>query len=258
MWFDIHTHLNMLEEGPEQACQKAQDNSVVRLITIATDPKDNPEVLALAKRLSPMVYCTQGIHPHDAKLFDEEFEQYLIDHLSEPEVVAVGEIGLDYYYDHSDRKVQQKVFRRQLEIAQNHNMPVEIHTRDAEPDTIKILKEFNGNIKGVIHCFSGSTYLAEEALKLGLDISISGIVTFKKAEELREIVKSLPLDRIHVETDSPFLAPIPHRGRKNTSAYVVHVAEKVAELKGVSLEALSLQTQKNALRVFNKIKMDKV
>ena len=253
-WVDIHTHLNMLEEGPEEACKKALASGVERLITIGTCPEDNPLVLELAKKFQPQVYCTLGIHPHDAKLYDENFETFLRSHLNDEVVVAVGEIGLDYYYEHSEREVQKSVFRKQLEIAKEFNMPVEIHTRDAEEDTIAILRDFKGSLNGVIHCFTGTQMLADEVLDLGLNISISGVVTFKKATELQEIVKNLPLNRIHVETDSPFLAPMPYRGKKNTPAFVVHVAEKVAELKGISIEELSKQTLKNTWKTFPKLK----
>jgi TatD DNase family protein len=168
-------------------------------------------------------------------------------------VVAIGEIGLDYYYNQSPKEEQIDAFRAQLGIAERTGLPVEIHTRDAEEDTIRVLNEFKGRVKGIIHCFTGTRWLAEQALDLGFNISISGVVTFKNADDLRATVKMLPLDRIHVETDAPFLAPIPMRGRKNTPAYVVHTAKFVAELKGVTLEELCEQTRKNALAMFPKI-----
>ncbi len=253
-WIDIHTHLNMLEDEPAVSVQKAKDNGVERIITIGTCPDDHPVVLDLAQKYAPHVYCTLGVHPHDAKDYNESVRQFIIDNAVKDEVVAVGEIGLDYFYDHSDRDVQRRVFRDQLKIAKTLNLPVEIHTRDAEEDTINILHEFSGEITGVIHCFTGTQWLADQALNLGLNISISGVVTFKKAEALREVVKTLPLDRIHVETDAPFLTPVPFRGKKNTSAYVVHTAEKVAEIKGITMDELAKITNENALKVFPKIK----
>jgi TatD DNase family protein len=177
----------------------------------------------------------------------------LRDHLNDREVLAVGEVGLDFYYEHSPRDIQTKVFRNQLELAQEFNLPIEIHTRDAEKETIEMVKAFGGKIRGLVHCFSGSQWLADEALALGLNLSISGIVTFPKAEELRQVVKSIPLERIHVETDAPFLTPVPFRGKKNTPALVVHTAQKVAELHGISLEQLAQQVRENALQLFPKL-----
>ncbi len=253
MWIDIHTHLDKLEQTPEQALEQAKAAGVTSVITIGTEPADHPVVLALSKRFYPRVYCTLGIHPHEAELFDESVEKFITENLHDPGVVAVGEIGLDYYYEHSDREVQKRAFRRQLEIAQKFQLPVEIHTRDAEQDTVEILRDFKGSVGGVIHCFTGTEWLARQCLDLGFNISISGVVTFKTAEPLRDVVRFLPLDRMHVETDAPFLAPVPLRGQKNTPAFVVHTAQKVAELKSISLEQLAEKTGQNARQVFKKI-----
>lgn len=253
-WIDIHAHLNMLEEGVEAAIANAKAAGVKKIITIGTEPGDHPIVLDIARKYYPDVYCTLGVHPHDGKVYTEAAGKFIEDHLSEPCVVSVGEIGLDYYYDQSPREEQKQAFRAQLEIAKRAKMPIEVHTRDAEEDTIEILKEFKGDVTGLIHCFTGTEWLARQALDLGLNISISGVVTFKNADSLRSTVKMLPLDRIHVETDAPFLAPIPMRGKKNTPAYVVHTAKFVAELKGVSEEQLCEQTRLNALKMFPKIK----
>ncbi|WP_415062796.1 TatD family hydrolase [Bdellovibrio sp.] len=253
-WIDIHAHLNMLEEGVEASIANAQAVGVKKIITIGTEPGDHPLVLEIARKYYPDVYCTLGVHPHDGKVYTEAAGKFIEDHLSEPCVVAVGEIGLDYYYDQSPREEQREAFRAQMEIAARSRMPVEIHTRDAEEDTVEILKEFQGRVTGVIHCFTGTEWLARQSLDLGFNISISGVVTFKNADSLRNIVKMIPLDRIHVETDAPFLAPIPMRGKKNTPAYVVHTAKLVAELKGISLEQLCDQTRQNALKMFPKIR----
>lgn len=252
-WIDIHAHLNMLEEGVEAAIANAKAVGVKKIITIGTEPGDHQLVLDIARKYYPDVYCTLGVHPHDGKVYTEAAGKFIEEHVTEPCVVAVGEIGLDYYYDQSPRKEQQDAFRAQLEIAKRTNMPVEIHTRDAEEDTIEILKEFKGSVNGLIHCFTGTEWLARQALDIGFNISISGVVTFKNADSLRSTVKMLPLDRIHVETDAPFLAPIPMRGKKNTPAYVIHTAKFVAELKGISEEELCEQTRKNALKMFPKI-----
>jgi TatD DNase family protein len=252
-WIDVHCHLNMLEEGVEAAIQNAKAAGVRKIITIGTELNDLPLVLDLAHKYAPDVYCTLGIHPHDGKTYTDEVGKFILENAKDPSVVAIGEIGLDYYYDQSPRDEQQHAFREQLKIAKATGLPVEIHTRDAEEDTINILKEFKGEVTGIIHCFTGTSWLADEALKLGFNISISGVVTFKNADDLRSTVRGLPLDRIHVETDAPFLAPIPMRGRKNTAAYVVHTAKFVADLKGVSIEQLAEQTKANALKMFPKI-----
>ncbi|MFM6928577.1 MAG: TatD family hydrolase [Bdellovibrio sp.] len=252
-WIDVHCHLNMLEEGVEEAIKNAKAAGVRKIITIGTEPNDLPLVLDLAHKYAPDVYCTLGIHPHDGKVYTKEVGEFIEAHAKDPAVVAIGEIGLDYHYDSSPRDQQQEAFRAQLAIAQRTGLPVEIHTRDAEEDTINILKEFNGSVTGIIHCFTGTSWLAKEALDLGFNISISGVVTFKNADDLRNTVRGLPLDRIHVETDAPFLAPIPMRGKKNTSAYVVHTAKFVADLKGVTVEQLAEQTKANALKMFPKV-----
>ncbi|HEX7674917.1 MAG TPA: TatD family hydrolase [Bdellovibrio sp.] len=252
-WIDVHSHLNMLEEGVDAAIQNAKAAGVRRLITIGTEPGDFQTVLDIAHKYYPEVYCTLGVHPHDGKVYTPEIGKFIEDHVSDPVVVAIGEIGLDYYYDQSPREEQREAFRAQLEIAKRTKMPVQIHTRDADEDTVEILKEFKGDVTGIIHCFTGTEMLARESLDLGFNISISGVVTFKNADSLRAIVKMLPLDRIHVETDSPFLAPIPMRGKKNTPAFVVHTAKFVAELKGISEEQLAEQTKLNALKMFPKI-----
>lgn len=252
-WIDMHAHLDMLEEGPERALQLAKDNQVVKVVTIGTEPTDHPIVLELAKKYYPQVFCTLGVHPHQGAIFTEEAGKFIEKNLSLPYVIAVGEIGLDYYYNQSPVDQQKEAFRQQLEIAKRNKMPVEIHTRDAEADTVEILNEFRGQVSGIIHCFTGSKWLAEKCLDLGYNISISGVVTFKNAKDLQDVVKYLPEDRIHVETDAPFLAPVPQRGKKNTPAFVIHTAQFVAQLKSMSLEKLCEQTRRNALQMFPKI-----
>ncbi|MBX3041618.1 MAG: TatD family hydrolase [Bdellovibrionaceae bacterium] len=252
-WIDLHAHLDKLEEGPDEALRLAGEAGVRRVVTIGTDPDDLQTVLDLVAKHPGKVYGTLGIHPHEGVKYTEEIGRFIDQNVSHPGIVAVGEIGLDYYYDQSPREEQKQAFRAQLEIAAKHGLPVEIHTRDAEPDTVEILKEFKGRVKGIIHCFTGTQWLADECLALGFNISISGIVTFKNAEELRNVVRSLPLDRMHVETDAPFLAPIPMRGKKNTPAFMVHTAKFVAELKQVPLDVFEAQMLKNAHAMFPKL-----
>lgn len=253
-WIDVHTHLNFLKDlTPEQALAQGRDAGVDRYITIGTEPQDHGVVLELARRYFPTVACTLGVHPHEGRVYTDEVEAFLESHVDEREVVAVGEIGLDYHYDNSPRESQKDAFRRQLGLAVRHRLPIEIHTREAEADTVEILEEFRGSVSGIVHCFTGTMWLARQALDLGLDISFSGVVTFKNADELRDVVKYVPLDRLHVETDAPFLTPIPHRGQPNVPAFVVHTARVVANLKGVSEEVLQEATIANARRVFPKL-----
>lgn len=253
-WIDMHCHLDRLEGGAEHALKLAQENGVKKIITIGTEPEDLQIVLDLAKKFSPDVFCTIGIHPHEGVKYTDEIGQFLLKHGPDPEVVAIGEIGLDYYYDQSPRAEQIDAFEKQLEIAAHLNLPVEIHTRDAEEDTVRILKNMKGRVQGLIHCFTGSEWLAKECLDLGFNISISGVVTFKSAQSLRDIVQNvIPLDRLHVETDAPFLAPIPLRGRSNTSAYLIHTAKVVAGLKNMTEFELSQMTKTNAKKLFTKL-----
>lgn len=256
-WVDVHCHLDRLEGGSAFALQLAKDAGVKKIITIGTEPEDLPVVLKLAEDFSPDVFCTLGIHPHEGIKYSKDVEIFLRANASKPCVVAIGEIGLDYHYDQSPREEQRFAFRDQLKIAADMNLPVEIHTRDAEEDTIAILKEFEGKVTGLIHCFTGSAWLAQQSLDLGFNISISGVVTFKNAVDLRNTVQNIiPIDRLHVETDAPFLAPVPMRGRSNTSAYMVHTAQVVADLKDVTLEQLATQTKENAKKMFKKLIWD--
>lgn len=252
-WIDIHAHLDMLEDSPEVTLEKAKTAGVSKIITIGTEPADHPLVLSIAQKFYPDIYCTLGIHPHHGAVWTEEVGKFIEDHIHDKEVVAVGEIGLDYYYNQSPVEEQREAFRKQLALAAKYKMPVEIHTRDAEQDTVDILKEFKGQVTGLIHCFTGTSWLAKECLDVGLNISFSGVVTFKNAESLRETCKMVPLDRIHVETDAPFLAPVPLRGKKNTPAFVVHTASVVAGLKGISEDRLAQVTNENARQLFPKI-----
>jgi TatD DNase family protein len=253
-WIDVHTHLNFLKDkSVDEALAEGRAAGVTRYITIGTEPKDHTVVLDIARKYFPEVACTLGVHPHEGSIYNDEVEAFLEANVDAREVVAVGEIGLDYHYDQSPRELQKDAFRRQLNIAAKHKLPIEIHTRDAEPDTVEILQEFRGRLSGIVHCFTGTMWLAKEALDLGLDISFSGVVTFKNAGDLREVVRYVPLDRLHVETDAPYLAPVPMRGRSNVPAFVVHTARAVATLKAISEETLLEATLANARRTFPKL-----
>ncbi len=256
-WIDVHTHLNMLKDlSIDQAIADAEKAGVSRFITIGTDPEDHVRVLEIASKYFPKVSCTLGIHPHEGQIYTEEIGQFIETNAVRPEVAAIGEIGLDYHYESSPRDQQKEAFRRQLDIATRLKLPIEIHTRDAEADTVEILQDYRGRLSGIVHCFTGTRWLAEQALDLGLNISFSGVVTFKNAEELRSVVKYVPLDRMHVETDAPFLAPVPQRGKSNVPAFVVHTGLAVAALKGISPEQLQRATWENARRTFPKLQLD--
>ena len=244
-WTDVHTHLNMLDIPVETALESARSAGVQQVISIGTEPSDWDKVQGFCRHFPHQVQGALGVHPHSACLYNDEVEKVLEKGLDSLGIVALGEIGLDYYYEHSKRLEQKAAFYRQLSLAKAKNLPVEIHTRSAEEDTLEILSEFKGEVRGLLHCFSGSWPLAREALDIGFDISFSGIVTFKKAEDLREVCRKIPLDRLHLETDAPYLAPQPHRGKKNQPALLPHTAQVVAELHKVSLFQLSQRTEAN-------------
>jgi TatD DNase family protein len=254
-WIDTHTHIEMLENSPEQVIIASEAANVNRMITIGTRPDENKKVYQIAKDFFPKVSCTLGIHPHEAKFYNDEVENDIQSKLNDECVVGVGEIGLDYFYNHSKKKAQIDVFERQMDLAKKYRMPIQIHTREAENDTAEMVHKYKGKVKGLFHCFTSSLELAKKGLDCGYNISFSGIVTFKKADDLREVAKYVPLDRIHIETDAPFLAPVPHRGKKNSPEFLVHTAEFMAELKQVSLEELSESLMNNAKTLFPKLVM---
>ncbi|HEV2903530.1 MAG TPA: TatD family hydrolase, partial [Pyrinomonadaceae bacterium] len=257
MFVDSHCHI----DGPdydadrEEVIARARDAGVTTMLNVGTgDPHSGAfeRAAALAEKHRE-VYCAIGVHPHDAKLFDAAAERRLIDLAKQSSrIVAWGEIGLDYHYDHSPRDVQRDVFRRQLAIARALNLPVVIHSREADDDTIAILREALAGYSraGVMHCFGGSLQMAEQAIELGFFISFAGNLTFKKADDLRAIAQKLPLERLLVETDCPYLTPVPFRGKRNEPARVVETAKFLAELKGLSLEEVGSATSENFGRLF--------
>jgi TatD DNase family protein len=254
---DSHCHLDFPELAGDIAgvMARARTAGVGHMLTIGTKISAFPGVLAAAERF-PDVSCSVGIHPHDAATEVETDAATLIDLARHPKVVAFGETGLDFFYEHSPREQQERSFRAHVAAARSGGLPVIVHTRDADDDMARVLTDetAKGSFTGVIHCFSSGQQLADLALKLGLYISISGIVTFKKADELRAVVKTVPLDRLLVETDSPYLAPVPYRGKSNEPAYVTKTAAVVAELKGVTPAELAAQTTANFFRLFHKAK----
>ena len=257
MLVDSHCHLDFPEFAPEldAVLARARAAGVGHFLTIGTELAKFPGVLAVAER-APDIHCSVGVHPHEAKVEPLEGPGILLKTATHPKVVGFGESGLDYYYNHSPREAQIADFRVHIAAAREAQLPLIVHTRDAEDDTISILQEEQGKgaFPGLIHCFTGTARLARVALDLGFYISVSGIATFRKAEELRATIKDVPLDRLLVETDSPFLAPQPVRGKRNEPAYVVHTAAMLAELKGVSTDAIADATTANFFRLFSKIK----
>ena len=220
-------------------------------VTIGTEPSDWDKVKGFCQHFPHQVKGALGVHPHSSHLYNDEVEKLLEKGLESTGIVACGEIGLDYYYAHSEKSKQKTAFYSQMSLAKAKNLPVEIHTRSAEEDTLEILSSFKGDVRGLLHCFSDSWALARGALDRGFDISFSGIVTFKKAEDLREVCRKVPLDRLHLETDAPYLAPVPHRGKKNQPSLLPHTAQVVADLHKVSLLELSQNTSANYARLFD-------
>lgn len=257
MFIDSHAHIDGIEfdEDRSEVIDRARAAGVSAILNVGTgDPHSGAfeRAVKLGEKYDGM-YTAIGVHPHDARLFDEEAARRM-DKLfdSSKRIIAWGEIGLDFHYDNSPRDVQMDVFQQQLRLARQVQLPVIIHTREAETETIDILKSewSDFGLLGVMHCFSGSTWLAQQAVELGFAISFSGIVTFKKAEELREIARTVPAEQLLIETDCPYLAPVPHRGKRNEPAFVVEVAKCIAELRGVDVKEIGALTTKNFQRIF--------
>jgi TatD DNase family protein len=258
MFVDSHAHIDgpEFDADREEVIQRAHAAGVSAILNVGTgDPRSGTFERAIELGQSHQsIYTALGTHPHDARLYDDAAEEKTRSLIANGErVVAWGEIGLDFHYDNSPRDVQVDVFKRQLRAARDLNLPVIIHTREAETETIDILEsDYHGaGRRGVFHCFSGSAELAKRALEIGFMISFSGIVTFKKAEELRKIARQVPLDHLLIETDCPYLAPVPHRGKRNEPAYVVEVARCLAGLHGLGIEELAHVTTENFMRFFS-------
>ena len=250
MFFDSHAHLNdeRFNEDRDELIASFKQHGICNVVNIGADLQTSKESIELSEKYD-FIYAAVGVHPHDV----EEMTDADLDTLSgmskHEKVVAIGEIGLDYYYDNSPRELQRKWFRTQLELANNLNLPVIIHSRDAMGDTLEILKDCPVKA-GVLHCYSGSVESAKEILKLGYYISFAGPVTFKNAKGLTEVARFVPMDKILIETDCPYLAPEPYRGKRNSSLYVPEVAKKIAELKGITVEEIAKATKENTKRLF--------
>lgn len=254
---DSHCHIDGsdYDADREEVIARALDAGVGLMLNVGTgDPNSGAfeRAVDLAEK-HESILAAIGVHPHDAKLFDDAAAKRLVDLASKSKrVVAWGEIGMDYHYDHSPREVQREVFRRQLKIARGRNLPVVIHSREADDDTVTILRDELSDYErgGVMHCFGGSLGMAESAIEIGFFVSFAGNLTFKKAEDLRDIARKLPLDRLLVETDCPYLTPVPFRGKRNEPARVVETARCLAELHGRELEEVGRITTENFSRLF--------
>jgi TatD DNase family protein len=251
---DTHAHLDFdkFQDDLDEILARAKEAGLENIVTIGASSgmESNHRALALADRFDH-IYATVGIHPHDAKIVDRAAVDTIDGLADHAKVVAIGETGLDYHYDNSPRDEQQQAFRWFVQLARKRELPVIVHTRNADEDTIRILTEEGADqVGGIIHCFSSGAWLAKEALALGFHLSFSGIVTFKKATEVQEVARTAPLDRILVETDAPFLAPMPHRGRRNEPSYVAHTARFIAALREMDEDEFAEATTQNARRLY--------
>jgi TatD DNase family protein len=260
MLVDSHCHLDFPEFAPEldAVVQRASDAGVAVCVSIGTTLARFPAVRAIAERYVN-VWCTVGVHPHEAQMELLESPAALVDAARHPKVVGIGETGLDYFYQHSPRAQQIANFRAHIEAARQARLPLIVHTRDADDDTIAVLEEemTAGPFSGLIHCFTGTQRLADAAVALGMSISVSGIATFKKSDALRAVLKTVPLERLLVETDAPYLAPMPHRGKRNEPAFVAHTAALLATIKGITADEIAGATTDNFFRLFSKVERPK-
>ena len=252
MFIDSHAHLDdeRFDEDRKALIDSLKENKIELVINIGYDIGSSRASVDLAKEYEN-IYAVVGVHPHDAQDVSEDYLEDLRGLSKEEKVVAIGEIGLDFYYDNSPRDIQRKVFLDQLELGRELDLPVVIHTRDANQETFEILKEAQAKgTRGVLHCYSGSAEMALEYIKLGYYISLGGPLTFKKARVPKEVAKVVPLDKLLIETDCPYLTPEPFRGRRNEPKYVAYTAEVIAEIKGISIEDLAEATSRNTKNVF--------
>ncbi len=252
---DSHCHLDfdVLQEDISGVISRAKNAGVHLMVTICTEVKKFPTIVKIAEE-NDSVYCSVGTHPNHAGMEPIVPAERLIELAQHPKVVAIGEAGLDFHYDRAPRDVQEEVFRQHIEAARQTELPLVIHSRDAEDETLRIMEDEMGKgaFKPLLHCFSSKAYLAKKGLELGAYVSFSGILTFNSAVEIRQAAEMVPLDRLLVETDAPFLAPVPHRGKPNQPAFTAHTLACLAEVKGVAVEEMARITSDNFFRLFSK------
>ena len=247
---DTHSHINMIEGTPiESVIQNAIENGVDKIIVPSAYPKDIDDVIKLVNRYDN-VYGMLGVHPTEVKDWTDDLADKIREYSKNPKIVAIGEIGLDYYWDKSFNDLQKEIFIKQIKLANELNLPISIHDREAHKDTFDILKEHNKNSKIVMHCFSGSVEFANECIKEGMYIALGGVVTFKNAVKMKEVAINIPLDRLLLETDAPYLTPVPFRGKENQPAYTKYVAEEIAKLRNITVDKINKATTQNTFEVF--------
>lgn len=247
---DTHSHINMIEGTPiENVIQNAIENGVDKIIVPSAYPKDIDDVIKLVNRYDN-VYGMLGVHPTEVKDWTDDLADKIREYSKNPKIVAIGEIGLDYYWDKSFNDLQKEIFIKQIKLANELNLPISIHDREAHKDTFDILKEHNKNSKIVMHCFSGSVEFANECIKEGMYIALGGVVTFKNAVKMKEVAINIPLDRLLLETDAPYLTPVPFRGKENQPAYTKYVAEEIAKLRNITVDEINKATTQNTFEVF--------
>jgi TatD DNase family protein len=251
--FETHCHLDYLDETElATTLIRARDVGVKEIVTIAVSVDNLDKVMQLT-RVDELIFGTQGIHPHEAEQWTADIGARIRESSADEKILAIGEIGLDYFYDHADRKIQREVFEQQLQIAADLNMPVVIHTREADEDTQSILQNFSNALagNGVIHSFTSGMELAQFCLGEGFKLGFNGITTFNRADNVREVVRATPVEQIVLETDAPYLTPVPYRGRPNAPCYLPFIAETLAELKDQDIESFLAQTYRNSKQLFS-------
>ncbi|MDQ3130017.1 MAG: TatD family hydrolase [Acidobacteriota bacterium] len=258
IFVDSHCHIDgeQFDADRDAVVQRAKDAGVAAMLTVGTGNPHDGEIARAVETAEKYenVFASVGVHPHDARTYDDKAESHLIELAKHEKVVAWGEIGLDFFYDHSPRDIQIEVFRRQIKMAKSLNLPIIIHSRDADVETVEVLREecsqtdFRG---GIMHCFGGTAAMAKDLMEIGFLISFAGNVTFKKAENLRDAARVVPLENLLIETDCPFLAPVPVRGKRNEPAFVVHTAQFLADFYNVEVEKLARKTTENFTKFFD-------
>ena len=251
MLIDTHTHIDLenFANRFEEVLKNAEENDVKKVVIPGVEPSGFQRIIDLCEKYEN-VYGAVGVHPEEVDTYSDETEKFIEECLKHPKIVAVGEIGLDYYWDKSKINRQKEIFERQILIAQKVNKPILVHDREAHLDTFEILKKTNAAKSGVVmHCFSGSPEFATECVKAGFYIALGGVVTFKNAKKAKEVAQTVPLDRLLLETDAPYMAPVPHRGKENEPAFVKFVAQEIAGLRQISLEEVAETTTQNAIKV---------
>ena len=247
---DTHSHINFADykENFDSFIENLKNNEIDNVIIPSVEPSTFDEIISLCEQYN-IIYGAIGVHPSEAKTYTDETEKEIYKLCKNEKIIAIGEIGLDYYWEQETKELQKEVFRKQLKIAEELQVPVLIHDREAHKDTFEILQEFN--LKDVVfHCFSGNADFAKKCIKKGYYIAIGGVVTFKNAKDLKEVAKIVPLDKLLLETDAPYLAPVPYRGKLNTPAYLKYIAEEIANIREIDVEEVKKQTTINAQKIF--------